>query len=61
MITEFFGSAWDAVREINRRYKKPHIKMTPAVMFSLGLLRFYLLFLVGLLVWKFFTILHGSR
>jgi len=32
--------------------------MTPAVLFSLGLLRFYLLFLVGLLVWKFFSVLH---
>ena len=58
MITEFFGNAWEAVREINRKYKKPHIKMTPAVLFSLGLLRFYLLFLVGLLVWKFFSVLH---
>ncbi|MGD0158125.1 MAG: hypothetical protein ABSB50_18700 [Terracidiphilus sp.] len=58
MITEFFSNAWDAVREINRRYKKPHVRMTPAVLFSLGLLRFYLLFLVGLLVWKFFSVLH---
>jgi len=58
MITDLFENARDVVREINRRYKKPHIKMTPAVMFSLGLLRFYLLFLVGLLVWKFFTLLH---
>jgi hypothetical protein len=58
MITEFFGNAWDAVRDINRKYKKPHTRMTPAVQFSLGLLRFYLLFLVGLLVWKFFSVLH---
>ena len=58
MITEFFSSAWDAVREINRRYKKPHVRMTAPVLFSLGLLRFYLLFLVVLLVWKFFSILH---
>ncbi len=58
MISEFFGSAWDAVRDINRKYKKPHIKMTRAVKFSLGLLRFYLLFLVALLVWKFFSELH---
>ena len=58
MIPEFFGGACDAVREINRKYKRPHIKMTPGVMFSLGLLRFYLLFLVGLLVWKFFSVLH---
>jgi hypothetical protein len=58
MISEFVGNAWDAVREINRKYNKPHVKMTPAVQFSLGLLRFYLLFLVGLLVWKFFSMLH---
>jgi hypothetical protein len=58
MISEFFGSAWDAVRDINRKYRKPHIKITPAVQFSLGLLRFYLLFLVALLVWKFFSELH---
>jgi hypothetical protein len=58
MISEFFRSAWETVRDINRKYKKPHIKMTPAVLFSLGLLRFYLLFLVGLLVWKFFSVLH---
>jgi hypothetical protein len=58
MISESFGSALDAVREINRKYNKPHIKMTRAVQLSLGLLRFYLLFLVGLLVWKFFSELH---
>jgi hypothetical protein len=58
MIPEFFASAWDAVRDINRRFKTPHIKMTRAVQFSLGLLRFYLLFLVALLVWKFFSELH---
>lgn len=58
MIIEFFGNAFDAVREINRKYKKPHVRMTAPVLFSLGLLRFYLLFLVGLLVWKFFSMLH---
>ena len=58
MIPEFFASAWDAVRDINRRFKTPHIKMTRAVQVSLGLLRFYLLFLVALLVWKFFSELH---
>jgi hypothetical protein len=58
MIAEFFGSALDAIREINRRYEKPQIKMTRAVQLSLGLLRLYLLFLVALLVWKFFSMLH---
>jgi hypothetical protein len=58
MISEFLNNAVDTVREINRKYKTPHIKMTPMVRFSLGLLRFYLLFLVGIMVWKFFSVLH---
>jgi len=58
MIADFFSSAWDTVKEINRKYRKPHIKMTRPVLLSLGLLRFYLLFLVALLVWKFFSMLH---
>lgn len=58
MFTNLVSNAIDTVREINRKYRKPHVKMTPAVQWSLGLLRFYLLFLVGLLVWKFFTLLH---
>ena len=32
--------------------------MTPMVKFSLGLLRFYLLFLVGIMVYKFIVTLH---
>lgn len=57
-MIEFFGNAWETLRDIHRKYKTPHIRITPAVRFSLGLLRFYLLFLVGLLVWKFFSLWH---
>ena len=58
MISNFFRSASGTIRTINRRYSQPHIKMTPAVKFSLGLLRFYLLFLVGILVYKFIATVH---
>jgi len=58
MIFNLFRSATRTVRTINRRYSQPHIKMTPAVKFSLGLLRFYLLFLVGVLVYKFVATVH---
>lgn len=58
MILNFFRSATGAVRAINHRYSHPHIKMTTAVKFSLGLLRFYLLLLVGILVYKFAVTLH---
>ena len=41
------------LREINHRYSKPHIEMTPLVKFSLMTLRIYLLLIVGLIVYKF--------
>lgn len=58
MILNFFRGAMGTVRAINHRFSQPHIKMTPAVRFSLGLLRFYLLFLVGILVYKFIVTVH---
>lgn len=45
------------IREINQRYSKPHIEMSAGVRVSLMALRVYLLFLVGLMVYKFITLL----
>ena len=58
MIVNLFRNATTTVRTINQKYAQPHMKMTPAVRFSLGLLRFYLLFLVGIMVYKFVVTLH---
>jgi hypothetical protein len=44
------------VRAINRRYAKPRLTMSPAVRWALLSLRFYLLTLVGLLAYKFITV-----
>ncbi len=44
------------VRAINARYAKPRLIMSPAVRWSLMTLRIYLLVLVGLLGYKFFTL-----
>jgi len=41
--------------EINDKYKTPKIHMSPAVKFTLLMLRIYLLFLVSLLIYKFIT------
>ena len=41
------------IREVNRKYAKPEIQMTPFVKFCLVGLRVYLLLLVGLMVFKF--------
>jgi hypothetical protein len=41
------------IADINRRYQTPRIAMSPAVRLSLMALRVYLLFLVGLMVYRF--------
>ena len=48
------------VREINKKYETPKIKMTPMVKYALLFLRIYLIVLVILLGFKFFTIIHGG-
>jgi len=47
------------IREINERFRTPHVKMTPGVKIALFLLRIYLLLLVGILFFKFFTVVAG--
>ena len=47
----------EAVRAVNRRYAEPRLKMSPAARWSLLSLRIYLLVLVGLLAYKFITLL----
>jgi len=58
MVFEFLNNTIDAVKSINGKYATPHIKMTRLVKFSLLSLRLYLLFLVGILVYKFIVTLH---
>ena len=48
---------WTAkIREINEKYKQPRLKMTPLVKVSLLVLRLYLIMLVIILVYKFYTV-----
>jgi len=47
----------EKIREINRRYATPRITMSTAVRISLLTLRIYLFILVGLLAYKFITVL----
>ena len=46
----------EQVRAINRRYARPRLSMSPAVRLALLTLRVYLLLLVGLLAYKFITV-----
>ena len=45
------------VREINRRYATPRLQMSHTVRLALLMLRLYLFVLVGLLAYKFITVL----
>jgi hypothetical protein len=47
------------VREINARYRRPQVKMTPGVKAALLLLRVYLVLLLGILAFKFITLVTG--
>jgi len=44
-----------AIYNINKKYSKPRLKMTPLVRFSLLALRLYLILLVIILSYKFYT------
>lgn len=57
MLRDFISHNYAKVREINKRYAVPNVEMSGWVKLSLLFLRFYLLFLVCLLVYKFITLL----
>ncbi len=59
-LRAFFARRFAKIAEINRKYAKPHVKMTPAVKLSLLFLRIYLLVLVAILFLKFFTLVAGG-
>ncbi len=58
MISNFVRNTVGTIKGINEKYKTPHLKMTRLARICLGFLRGYLLFLVGILVYKFIQALH---
>ncbi len=52
-----FARAVGKIREINRKYAKPKIRLSRTTSFALLTLRIYLIVLVILLAYKFFTLL----
>jgi hypothetical protein len=54
-IKNFLAKRFVKIAEINRKYQKPRIAMTPMTRIVLLLLRIYLLLLVAILFFKFFT------
>ena len=56
----FARSTVGSVREINKKYEKPRIQMTPFTKACLLALRLYLILLVIILFYKFYTIVVGT-
>jgi hypothetical protein len=56
LISELTGK----IRGINQKYANPKIKLSGGAKFALFLLKIYLIFLVVLLVYKFWTVIHGG-
>jgi len=57
MLRDFFSHNFAKIQEINRKYAKPNVEMSGWVKASLLFLRIYLIMLVGLLLYKFISIL----
>jgi hypothetical protein len=51
----------EKIREINTRYAKPKVEMSPLIKFSLTGLRLYLFVLVVLLLYKFITLIPAGK
>ncbi len=55
IVRSFLGTRFGTIVEITRKYRHPRIKMTKATRIALLALRIYLIFIIGILVYKFFT------
>jgi hypothetical protein len=59
-IGSILGEFTEKIRQINQKYANPTITLSKGAKFALLLLEIYLLFLVGLLAYKFWTIITGG-
>jgi hypothetical protein len=55
----YVAKEWrEKIKEINKKYSKPRLKMTPLVRAALLALRLYLIMLVIILIYKFYTLVR---
>jgi hypothetical protein len=57
-IKKFLARRFSKIIEINRKYETPRIKMNLLTRIGLLFLRLYLLFLVVILFYKFYTLVR---
>jgi hypothetical protein len=54
-LKKFYEQHFEKIIEINEKYATPRIEMSPIVRICLMVLRFYLIILIVLLVYKFIS------
>ena len=58
LLKNFYEQHFEKIIEINEKYASPRMIISPPVKFALTALKFYLVFIVGLLVYKFITLIY---
>jgi len=56
ILRNIVWSRFYTIRQINKKYSTPRIKTTPLVKLALLMLRIYLILLVLILIYKFYTL-----
>ncbi len=56
VVRNIIWSRFYTFRQINKKYSTPRIKTTPMVRLALLMLRIYLILLVLILIYKFYTL-----
>jgi len=58
VIKIFYEQHFERIIEINEKYASPRIATSPVVNFALTALKIYLVFIVGLLLYKLITLIY---
>ncbi len=56
-LKNFYANHFEKIIEINEKYASPKLIITPVVKFALYSLKFYLVFIIGLIIYKSITLL----
>jgi hypothetical protein len=59
-IDKILKARFSKIIEINKKYSNPRLVVNKSTAFALLMLRIYLLFLVGLLIFKFILTVKGK-
>ena len=58
LLKIFYEQHFERIIEINEKYASPRIATVPIVKFALNALKIYLVFIMGLLIYKLITLIY---